>query len=214
MIPAQTKIEVTLLTHHKKAAGVLWALVKQIALHQFQGAPIMVQASVTAKFCPMVAINTHFPKAATPGANPTDTVIRRDAKRNPATPAEGHDKDATKESNKTVKIVERQGVIKKDMGMFYLRNVNLCATDIFPRDLVQKVCADFTCKGKECNREPCSFMHPHNPRELDKATVKAIARNFATTKKGWLSDYHFRNETTLPADVKAMIGDSKGPTQQ
>jgi len=49
---------------------------------------------------------------------------------------------------------------------------------------------------------------------MDKATVKAIARNFATAKKGWLSDYHFRNETTLPADVKAMIGGLQGPTQQ
>ena len=98
--------------------------------------------------------------------------------------------------------------------MFYLKNAEARATDIFPRDLAQKVCADFTCKGKECTREPCSFMHPRNPREMDKATVEAIARNFATTKKGWLSDYHFCNETTLPADVKAMIGGSQGPTQQ
>ena len=60
------------------------------------------------------------------------------------------------------------------MGMFYLKNVEACATDIFPHDLAQKVCADFTCKGKECTREPCSFMHPCNPREMDKATVKAI----------------------------------------
>ena len=100
------------------------------------------------------------------------------------------------------------------MGIFYLRNVDLRATDIFPRDLGQKVCADFTCKGKECTRDPCSFMNPHNPREMEKATVKAIARNFATTKKCWLSDYHFRNYTTLPADVKAMIGGSQGQTQQ
>ena len=49
---------------------------------------------------------------------------------------------------------------------------------------------------------------------MDKATVEAIARNFANTKKGWLSDYHFRNETALPADGKAMIGGSQGPTQK
>ena len=62
-----------------------------------------------------------------------------------------------------------------DMGMFYLRNVEPRATDIFPRDLAQKVCADFTCKGKECVRETCSFMQPCNPRDMDRATVKAIA---------------------------------------
>jgi len=100
------------------------------------------------------------------------------------------------------------------MGMFYLRNVALRATDNFPHDLVQKVCADFTCKGKEFTREPCSFMHPCNPREMDRATVEAISRNFATTRKGWISNYHFCNETTLSADAKAMIGGSQGPTQQ
>jgi len=61
------------LTHHRKAAGVLRALVDQITLHQSQGTPIMVQASVTAKYCPMLAINANFPKPATPGATPPKT---------------------------------------------------------------------------------------------------------------------------------------------
>ena len=100
------------------------------------------------------------------------------------------------------------------MGMFYLINTELRAMDIFPQDLAQKICADFTCKGRECTREPFSFMHPRNPKDMEKVTVQAIAQNFATTKKGWLSNYHFRNETTLPADVKAMVGGSQGPTQQ
>ena len=67
--------------------------------------------------------------------------------------------------------------------MFYLRNTELRVMDIFPQNLAQKVCADFTCKGRECTREPCSFMHPRNPRDMDKVTVKAIAQNFATTKR-------------------------------
>jgi hypothetical protein len=118
------------------------------------------------------------------------------------------------EKNKKVKVVKTCGADKKNMGMFYLKNADSRATDIFPRDLAQKVCADFTCKGRECTRDPCLFMHPCNPREMDKATIKSIAQNFATMKKGWLSDYHFRHETTLPADVKAMIGGLQGPTQQ
>ena len=65
----------------------------------------MVQASVTMKYFPMSAINTHFPKPATPGANPPKNPNRCDAKRNPATPAGGHDKDASKESNKKVRVV-------------------------------------------------------------------------------------------------------------
>ena len=100
------------------------------------------------------------------------------------------------------------------MGMLYLRNTESRAMDIFPRDMAKKICMDFTCKGRECTRDPCLFKHPCNPRDMDKVTVEAIARNFATTKKGWLRDYRFRNETTLPADIKAMMGGSEGPTQQ
>ena len=113
-----------------------------------------------------------------------------------------------------MKVVETRGANKKEMGMFSLRNAEAQATDIFPRDLAQKVCVDYTCKGRECSRESCPFMHPCNPREMDKVTIKAIAQNSTTTKKSWLSDYHFRNETTLAADVKAMIRGSQGPTQQ
>ena len=163
----------------------------------------------------MLAISARFLRPATPGAPPSKNANHQDTKRNPATPDGGNDKDImSKEPNKRVKVVGTQGGNKKEMGMFYLKNAELRATYIFPRDLAQKVCADFTCKGRECIREPCSFLHPRNPREMDKATVKAIPRNFATTKMGWLRDYHFRNETTLPVDVKAMLGGTQGPTQQ
>ena len=162
-------------THHKKAIKILQALVTQITLHQSQGTLILVQASITSKYCPMEATYPLFPKPATPGANPPDNVPRRDTKRNPASLEGGNNKNANTESNKKVKVVERRGVNKKDMGMLYLRNVELRVTDLFPRDLAQKVCADFTCKGKECVRETRSFMHPRNPRDMDRATVKAIA---------------------------------------
>ena len=100
------------------------------------------------------------------------------------------------------------------MGMFYLKNANSRAVDVFSQDLAEKICVDFTCKERECTKENCPFKHPRNARDMDKCTVIAIGRNFAITKKGWLSDYHFRNETTLPADVLAMMGGSQGPTQQ
>ena len=111
-------------------------------------------------------------------------------------------------------MVETRGADKKNMGMFYLKNAELRATDIFPRDLEETICVDWTCKERECTKENCPFKHPCNPWDMDKVTVVAIAQNFAKTKKGWLSDYHFRNETALPADVKAMMGGFQGPTQQ
>ena len=129
-------------------------------------------------------------------------------KRTTVTLAGGNNKPANPEQSKKLKVVKTCGVNKKSMGMFYLRNADTRAMDIFPQDMAEKICADYTCKENECTREACSFMHPRNPRDMDKATVIAIAWNFATTKKGWLSVYHFQNETTLPADVKAMMGGS------
>ena len=100
------------------------------------------------------------------------------------------------------------------MGMFYLKHPDCRVADILPKDLEEKICGDYTCKERECTNLKCPFKHPCNPRDMDKVTVIAIARNFATTKKGWLSDYHFRNETTLPADVLAMMGGLQGPTKK
>ena len=92
------------------------------------------------------------------------------------------------------------------MGLFYLRNPKSRALEVFPKYLAQKVCVDF-----KCLREPCTFMHPRYPKDMTRATVKAIELNFASTKKGWLSNYHFCRET-LPADVTAMLGGSEGPS--
>ena len=98
--------------------------------------------------------------------------------------------------------------------MFYLKHPKSRATDIFPRDLEERICIDFTCKDRECTEENFPFKHPCNPRDMDKNSVIAIFRNIATTKKGWLSNYHFRNESTLPDDVKAMLGGLQGPTKK
>jgi hypothetical protein len=62
------------LTHHVKAIVVLKALVDQITLHQSQGTPILVQASVATKYSPFAATYPIFPKQNAPAANPTDTA--------------------------------------------------------------------------------------------------------------------------------------------
>ena len=70
------------------------------------------------------------------------------------------------------------------MGLFYLGNPDASNPNVFPKDLLEKVCMDFTCKGRECVRDNCKFLHPCQARGLDRKTVEAIGRNFATTKKG------------------------------
>ena len=63
---------------------------------------------------------------------PSQNANFQDTKCNPDTPNVRNDKDTSKESNKKVKVVETQGVNKKEMGMFYLKNAESRATDIFP----------------------------------------------------------------------------------
>ena len=68
------------MNHHGKAIVVLKALVDQVTLHQSQGTPILVQASIATKYSPLAANYPIFPKPNTPAANPPDTATRRDAK--------------------------------------------------------------------------------------------------------------------------------------
>jgi hypothetical protein len=201
------------LAHHVKAVRVLKALADQITLHQSQGTPILVQASITSKYSPFAATYPIWPKPNPSAATPSDTTNRRDAKRTnvSVTPAAVPPKTASPDASKKPKVAEAAGISRKSMGIFYLQNPEASGADVFPRDMECKICPDYTCRGRECTRDPCPFKHPRNAREMDKTSVIAIGRNFAKTKKGWLSEYHFRHETSLPADVLAMMGNHLGP---
>ena len=96
--------------------------------------------------------------------------------------------------------------------MFFLTRNNIKAIDIFPKDLPTKICADFTCKGRECTRESCPYSHPRNARELPTDTIAAIARHFSTKKIGWLNEWHFMKLAHLPPDVKALVGGKDNPS--
>jgi len=93
------------LTHHTKAIRVLKALVDHITLHQSQGTPILVQASVATKYSPIAATYPIFPKPNTPAANPPDTATCQDAKRATVPLGAGSNKIASPEQNKKVKVV-------------------------------------------------------------------------------------------------------------
>ncbi len=92
------------------------------------------------------------------------------------------------------------------MGMFFLTKHDIKATDIFPKDLPNKICANFTCKGRECTRENCPYSHPRNARKLTRETIAAIVCHFSSKKIRWLKIGN------LPADVKALVGGKDGPS--
>jgi hypothetical protein len=137
----------------------------------------------------------------------------RNAKRNPSTPDESTKAAATQRQknprcNSAINPAKQRPVT--NMGMFFLAKHDSRATDIFPKDLPTKICADFTCKGCKCIRENCPYSHPRNARKSTAETIAAIVRHFSSKKIGWLNEWHFMKLGDFPADVKALMGGKDG----
>ncbi len=62
--------------------------------------------------------------------------------------------------------------------MFYLYNASINSADIFSKDMPEKLCANFTYKGKECNNANCDFAHPRKALEIKCKTIIVIANHF------------------------------------
>jgi hypothetical protein len=101
---------------------------------------------------------------------------------------------------------------KKDLGMFYLRNLSINPLDNFPMDMPEKLCANFICKGKECNNTNCDFAHPRKALELKRKTIILIANHFIKKDMGWFNKYHFMRMPNITDGVKKLLGNTKGPT--
>jgi hypothetical protein len=161
-----TELNTNLLT---KALTVLKAFEVQLTLAQSTNSPITIIAATVSKF-----------STRTPGTNPilvTPASVsisasalpentqnqRRDVKRNPSTPDKGAKATAVQRQKKprhngATDPTKQCPVI--DMDMFFLTRKDIKAIDIFRKDLPTKICADFTCKGRECSRETCPYSHP------------------------------------------------------
>ncbi len=170
-----------------KALKVIKALCDQVTLAQFQGAPITVMALVIAKRSPQAAVIWGPTTVAQPGQlripsfsqNPPST---RNNKRTPLTP----EKEARPTKSHRAVEKDTSKFVQKDMGMFYLKNTEMRTGDIFPKDMLEKVCAGFTCKGRECTREDCTLVHPCFATDLKEETVLALGRHFKGKSMGGL----------------------------
>jgi hypothetical protein len=100
---------------------------------------------------------------------------------------------------------------KKDLGMFYLRNASINPLDIFPKDIPEKLCTDFSCKGKECNNASFFFAHP---RKASNKTIVTIASHFIKKDVGWFNKHHFMRIPNITDGVKKLLGNTKGPTSR
>jgi hypothetical protein len=98
--------------------------------------------------------------------------------------------------------------------MFYLCNPSINSADIFPKDKPEKLCAKFTCKGKECNNTNCDFVHPRKALELKHETIIAIANHFNKKDVGWFDKYHFMRMPNITDGIIKLLSNTKGPTSK
>jgi hypothetical protein len=102
-----------------------------------------------------------------------------------------------------------------DMGMFFLSKPAMKASDVFPKGMAELVCVDFTCKGRECIRENCTFVHPRKVGDLKKETVNAIGEHFLKKRVSWFNEWHFlKVANELPKKIKQLMGGKDGPSSK
>ncbi len=76
----------------------------------------------------------------------------------------------------------------------------------------EKLCENFTCKGKECHNANCDFAHPRKASELKRKMIIAIANYFIKKDVGWFNEYHFMRIPNITDGVKKLLGNTKSPT--
>jgi hypothetical protein len=99
---------------------------------------------------------------------------------------------------------------RKGLGMFYPKNPSINPSNVFPKVMPDKICANFTCKGKECSNASCNFVHPRKPSELKRKTIIAIADHFNKTNIGWFTEYHFMKMPDITDGIKKLLGNTRG----
>jgi hypothetical protein len=103
---------------------------------------------------------------------------------------------------------------KKDLGMFHIRNLSINPADIFPKNILEKLCVNFTCKGKECNNTNCDFSHPRKASEFKGKMSITITNHFIKKDVAWFNEYHFKRMPNITDGVKKLLDNTKGPTSK
>jgi hypothetical protein len=154
--------------------------------------------------------------ASRPTSNTTSTPEKPNGgKIDPTTPDTNEDNPSGRQRQKKPSRglkVDTTAKEKKDLGMFYRCNPSINHADIFPKDMLEKLCANFTCKGKECNNTNCDFAHPRKASKLKCETIIVIVNHFIKKDVRWFNEYYFMSMPNIIDGVKKLLGNTKGPT--
>jgi hypothetical protein len=101
-----------------------------------------------------------------------------------------------------------------ELGVFYLRNASIIPSDMFPKDIPDKICTTFTCKGKDCNNVDCNFIHPRRPSELKRETIFGNHQSFHQMRYWLVQQVSFHEDAQISDKIKKLLGNTKGPTRK
>jgi hypothetical protein len=110
--------------------------------------------------------NNPFSKPVASNGNKAPCTSAGD-KRNTMKPESGS-KPSPVQHQKKQRLVVTNNTVKRaqlDKRMFWLHEPKMKMNKIFPRDLHEKVCIQFCCRGQEPKRDPdvvCPFLHPRS----------------------------------------------------
>ncbi len=142
------------------------ALEDNIILHHSLGMPIVTMASSIEAYTlnpwnKMNSCNNACPDAPhqsnIPGPNPVPSngnkvpCTSTGDKHNTTIPESGSKPSLVQRQKKQRRVVTNNTVqrAQPDMGVFWLTNLKIKMNEIFPRDLHEKVCIQFCCRGQE-----------------------------------------------------------------
>jgi hypothetical protein len=204
-----------------KALTVMKAFITQVELAQSTNSPIVVCRSSFYKYevNPVNNMKVCPPAYDYEGAARANAQVPRRAeapKRDSIVPpSDGENGRALvvnqrlKKPRRSVADAPKRNV--SDMGMFFLFNSDIKASDVFPKGMAELVCVDFTCKGRECTRENCSHLHPRKVSDMKKESVIAIGVHFLEKRIGWFNEWHFlKFMDKLPDNFTQLMGGKDG----
>jgi len=142
---------------------------KHYTRHIILGTPLPVCSSIAVRY----GILTAVPQAGSPTIQPaaaehkqqSDTAARSSAA-DRATDGGGDDTSNRRSLSPTKKGRGKADAVKDrtKFGIFYLTDPE-AKGPVFPPNMDQKLCAYFTCKGRQCSNDNCSFVHPKTKEE-------------------------------------------------
>ncbi len=212
-----------------KALRVMKAFITQVDLAQSTNLPIVICRSNIYKYeinpvintkCALSGYSSRADNAKSNGASPTtetqNSHCNEAAKRDSAVTPDDNTKKPANQRLKKPRCSVAADFTKRnitEMGMFLLSRPDMKASYVFPKGMAESVCVNFTCKGRECTRENCTFIHPRKVGDLKKETVNAIGEHFLEKRVGWFNEWHFyflKVMSKLPKKFKQLMGGKDG----